>query len=275
MTAYPLPARLAIALSGWLLARAGVEWQLRPPRDKRGRFRPRDGGGYGLPKSIPHHVADLMHDMGVTAEMYKTAAVALKLPDDFEDVAALELCLREWIYRNMDHWVNGKGRGVHGVMQALMCTWAITLYKFKPPKRMRGWSERFQRVADLGNESVVGEGLAPSRCVDQSNGLIYHRDTETLRNAAALWNETTNAGYGNYSSQPLPQANCNAFAPGACEQDADLAHPAQDFSMSRCLGGENTGDTSTTAGGRKALPYGVLRGPPNPPLTPTHCTLKI
>src|SRR5688572_31049201 len=93
-----------------------------------------------------------MHDMGVTQQMYESASVPLVLPDDLEDITALENCLRMWILRNMDHWVNGKGRGVHGVMQALMCTWAITLYRFKPPKRMRGWQDAASAV-----------GVAPAR----------------------------------------------------------------------------------------------------------------
>jgi hypothetical protein len=216
---YTLTARLAIAISGWLLARAGVEWhvgQAAGPvvhnlRDKRGRFRPKDGGGYGLPKSIPHHVTDLMHDLGITQKLYESAAVPLVLPDDLEDIPALEVCLRMWILRNLDHWVHGKGRNPYTMIQALMCTWAIDMYKWKPPKRMlRRFtqladesvgedmqaaavdhrSERFQRVADIEQSATCDHGARAFRphltgiqsaCSSAEPPSLSTSDSPTLR----------------------------------------------------------------------------------------------
>jgi hypothetical protein len=154
-------ARLAIAFCGWLLARCGVEWHLGPAaghslRDKRGRFRPKDGGGYGLPRDIPHHVADLLFDMGVTPEMYDSAPVALVLPADVEDIGALERALREWVAGNLDHWINGERRSIFSVFNALKYTYAINYWFYKPPKKWIG------RGVDR-SEQGGARGVAPPR----------------------------------------------------------------------------------------------------------------
>jgi len=147
-----LSQRLTIQFCIWLLARVGIRYNpyeepvgqgagpvAHSLRDKRGRFRPKDGGGYGLPRNIPHHVADLMHDMGITPPMYESAPVALVLPDDVEDIAALEASLREWIVHNINHWINGQKRSIHSVFESLKSTYAISFYRFKPPQRMLGY----------------------------------------------------------------------------------------------------------------------------------------
>ena len=168
----------------------------------------------------------------------------LVLPDDLEDVPALERCLREWILRNLDHWVHGKNRNPYTMIQALMCTWAIDMYKWKPPRRML---RRFEQAA----EQTVGEDLASSRSLavqrpadtrvgagpvpargEQSHGFAYHRATE------------------NTEQDEIREAS-------------HLAHASQ------CLGGEEQSllsteqnrAASTPAGGRKVLPRRYEQSP--------------
>jgi hypothetical protein len=237
--------------------------------------------------------SQLLESAGIPLKLQKHAVVEFQPPDDIHDTEAMQRRLREYIAYNINAWVGRRHRSLWIVMAALKDTYALDQKHYAAllgAARAQQTERREGRARDANRTITVRyEHPQPISNSEQGDVAFHHNldcslsPTPTLSGA---WHtaDPSEPHRPEGSAKSASDASQGAERPchssirktGAALRASSYARASRATLLIQDRSGlSNDTDASTTAGGRKALPYDLgdrfdLDAPGGKMPPPTH-----